>query len=352
MAVKTRDSNIELLRILTICGVVVLHYNGNVAFSLVTPNSLNMYVLYGLEVLFICAVNLFVLISGYFLSATEQRKSIKALELVIQVIILGGIKYLAAGLLSGQGVSIRTLIGAMIPNNYFVTLYLTVYLLSPYVNVLLDRLSKKQFGILLGLCFCLFSVWPTVLDLATELTGMGFPGLYTTNTGGSQYGYSVVNFMLMYMIGAYIRRHDFGKNCKASSLMLGLVGCIGVLYVWQLRFAQTARAYSNPFVIAVGIIIFLLFQRIHFQSRLVNTLAKSVFTCFLMHDLFLWYIGIGRFVNGNMIILLGHVVLSAAGIFLACWCVWRVYSWVVNPVMCWLNGKLTRVDRWISLEKE
>ena len=38
---KARESNIELLRILTICGVVMLHYNGNVALGLVTEGTTN-----------------------------------------------------------------------------------------------------------------------------------------------------------------------------------------------------------------------------------------------------------------------------------------------------------------------
>lgn len=351
MAVKTRDSNIELLRILTICGVVVLHYNGSVAFNWITPNTLNMYVLYAFEVMFICAVNLFVLISGYFLSSTGQRKIIKALELVVQVVILGGLKYVAMGLLSGQGMSLRSLIAAMIPNNYFVTLYLTVYLLSPYINVLLDSLTEKQFGLLLGLSFCLFSVWPTVLDVFHELSGIHFTGMYTTNTGGSQFGYSVTNFMLMYMIGAYLRRYDIGRKMKTCGVLIAWTVCVAVLFVWQLGFAQTARAYSNPFVIASGVITFLLFKRFQFRSPLVNALAKGVFTCFLLHDLFLWFIGIEKVVNGNLLILLGHMTASVAGIFLVCWCVWWGYSKATGPVLRWLGEKLAPLDKLISIEK-
>ena len=64
MSTKARQSTIELLRIITICGVVMLHYNGNVAFGLVTEGTAKYYLLQFLEILFICAVNLFVLISG------------------------------------------------------------------------------------------------------------------------------------------------------------------------------------------------------------------------------------------------------------------------------------------------
>lgn len=61
-----RDSNIELLRIFAILGVIVLHYNNwsmGGGFSYVASGSLNSRVLWSLEGLFICAVNLFVLIT-------------------------------------------------------------------------------------------------------------------------------------------------------------------------------------------------------------------------------------------------------------------------------------------------
>ena len=349
MAGKTRDSNIELLRILTICGVVMLHYNGNVAFSHVTQGSLNYYVLYLLEMLFICAVNLFVLISGYFLSATTQRRTIKIMELVIQVMVIGACKYLITALVTRSGISIKTMIGAAIPNNYFVTLYIALYLISPYINLVLNKLDQRQFGILLGLCFCLFAVWPTVLDVIMEATGRSFSGLYTTNTGGSQYGYSLINFILMYLIASYLRRFDVEQKCKGVYLAVGVTVCVGALFCWQLRFAPTARSYANPFVIAVGSMIFLLFKRVSIRSRLINTLAKASFTCFLLHDLLLWHIGIEKVVNGNVMLLLGHIMVMIPLIFLASWLVWKAYDFICAPILRWLGKRLAGVDRLISI---
>ena len=140
---KTRSSNIELLRILTIFGVVVLHYNGNVALGLVSPGTVNHHLLLTLEILFICAVNLFVLISGYFLCQTQKRSGLKALELVIQVMTFGVAKYLVTVILGRAPFSLLTLMVSAVPNNYYVTLYVAVYLLSPYVNILLKKLSQS-----------------------------------------------------------------------------------------------------------------------------------------------------------------------------------------------------------------
>lgn len=61
---KERDSGIELLRIFASMLVIMLHFNlsGAINCSLGT----NRLLLYGLESLGICAVDLFLIITGYF----------------------------------------------------------------------------------------------------------------------------------------------------------------------------------------------------------------------------------------------------------------------------------------------
>ena len=83
-----RNSSIELLRIISICGVIVLHYNGYVgnALDIVSKESLNYYILYFLEGLFVCVVNLFILISGYFSINSQNRKPYKVFNLIVEVI--------------------------------------------------------------------------------------------------------------------------------------------------------------------------------------------------------------------------------------------------------------------------
>ena len=345
MSNKARQSNIELLRIITICGVVMLHYNGNVAFSLVTEGTANYYLLQFLEILFICAVNLFVLISGYFLCTSNSRKAIKAVELVAQVILIGIAKYLANVILFHAPLSVSSLIASAIPNNYYVTLYLTVYLISPYVNIALKKLSDKQFAVLLALCIALFSAWPTVLDMVYATTGYNFNGMYPIGSGGSQYGYNFLNFMLMYLLGAFLRRKPVGKALWDG---IGFVSSLAILVIWQMFYPAIARAYCNPFVIAMAVFTFRLFTHLDFSSKLVNTLAKGAFTCFLFHDFCLWHIKIDKVVNGSLPLLVVHILISVPLIFLISWVVWRVYDWVTKPLFSLLAKPLTKLDALLS----
>lgn len=342
---KARESNIELLRILTICGVVMLHYNGNVAFGLVTEGTANYYLLQFLEVLFICAVNLFVMISGYFLCASNKRKAVKALELVVQVMVLGMGKYVIS-VVMGAPFSLGSLLRAAIPNNYYVTLYLAVYLISPYMNLAISKLSDKKLGVLVALCGILFALWPTVLDMVYAITGSNYNGMYPTNSGGSQYGYSFLNFALMYLLGAYLRRIGSGRAVYDA---LGAVACVAILFVWQMYCSPVARAYCNPLVILLAVFVFRLFTHVHIQSKVINTLAKGTFTCFLLHDYFLPHIGIAKVVNGSLPLLLGHIVVMIPLIFLICWAVWFVYDLVSRPVFRLLEKPLQKVDDLLSI---
>lgn len=90
---NTRNSSIELLRIVSMIGVVILHYNGGGAFRYVTEGSVNEYYLYATESVFICAVNVFIMISAYFLCTTYERKFIKVVELIMQVVVFNYIFY-------------------------------------------------------------------------------------------------------------------------------------------------------------------------------------------------------------------------------------------------------------------
>lgn len=199
----TRNSNIELLRILAVMGVIVLHFNGvyGNAFDYVEQGTVNSYVLRLLESLFIPAVNIFILITGYYLCKEYERKAIKVVCLLIQVITFGGIVYLLSVLCGINSFSFSSLISAMIPCNYYVILYIVLYLISPYINLTFKGMSKKQWKVLLILSVLLFSIWPIAVDILQEIFGRSFQGLNTVGLEGDQSGYTIVQFCLMYILG-------------------------------------------------------------------------------------------------------------------------------------------------------
>lgn len=327
----TRQSNIELLRILAMLGVVILHYNSGGGFDSVAMGSAAGFLLYGLEGFFICAVNLFVLITGYF-SCTSQKRSLgKLLSLVFQVMVFQELSY-AVSLLEGAAFSWRTVLTSLIPNNYFVSLYCALYLLSPYINLLLHRLSQKQLSRLVILCICLFSLWPVITESMDALMWEEFYGVSTISLSGSGKGYSIVNFVLMYLIGAYLRLTDLSIKKRYSSALFVLTGLVLSVWGYGTDITGMARAYCNPLVIAQAVTAFLFFKQLQVRSGIINALAGSAFTCFLLHPMLLKYFHISQAVQRPVLQVGLHVLFTASCIYLLSWPVYALYRSITAPL--------------------
>lgn len=351
MTKKERQSNIELLRILAILGVIVLHYNnpeigGGITYA--KEGSINFYILYVLESLFVCGVDLFMLISGFFMCESKKRTIWRPIELIVQVMIFRAAIYFVKVLVHTVPFSIKTAVLALIPSNYFVILYCVVFLLSPFINTLIEKLSEKNFRTLVLLSILLFSVIPTVIDVMGELRGKQFVGLSTVGMYGSQWGYSIVNFLLMYLIGAYLKK---GKSKLAEynswKLIVALIVNVALLVIWarvndKIGFftERSAWEYCNPLVIFETVIVFILFSRLNFGvNKAINYLAESVFTVFLLHQIFIPYLQIEKFVTGNTVLMILHVLGCTVGIYILCWCVHKIYHWVTDPIFKKLSSK-------------
>lgn len=344
MAKSTRQSNVELLRILAIMGVVVLHINNPAlggGLSYVQHGSLNFYVLYALESLFMCAVNVFMLISGYFMCKGKSRDLWKPIELIIQVILINEALYICQKIVSHGSISWGSVIRNLIPANYFVILYCTVYIVSPFINKLIDSLSDRGFRNFVIVMFLLFAVYPSAVDVLSELQGEAFIGLSTVGAYGSQWGYTFINFAMMYIIGAYIRKCRSKLNEAGSPALIGaLVCCLMILVVWArindktgYLAERTAWDYCNPVVIIEAAIIFVLFTRLNIGTvQPVNLLAKACFTTFLIHPALIRFIPIEAIVTGNTVLMLLIIFVYVAAIYAVSWIVYIVYSAVTGPV--------------------
>lgn len=198
MKMKTeRQSNIELARLLAVAGIFILHYNNPKIGEGITyaQRSTNLYMLYILESVCVCGVDLFILISGYFLCTSNRRNLWKPIELILQVMLFSLGLFLLRSFINRKCITVKGVIGSLIPVNYFVILYVTLYMISPFINIIFRNITARQFRCLLGLTLVLFSVYPTYVDVFSEITGREWNGLSTVGMYGSQWGYSFTNYI-------------------------------------------------------------------------------------------------------------------------------------------------------------
>lgn len=300
---KERQSNIELLRIISMLFILIVHFDGAALglpyimckIELTNSGSVAKEII---ESFSIIGVNCFVLISGYF---------------GIRVSLKGTIKYCAMCLFYSVGTYLAYSIFQ--PNSYnnlgllhsfqifshtdlwFVPAYMGLYLLCPFLNIFINSFSKRNLTLLLIL-----------LLFINVCLGWGL-GSYINS-----HGYNVMQMVLLYFIGRYIKIVDASSFVSLSSATFGYIIFTASIFVSTFYFNSfMAFAYNSPFVLCSSILFFLIFTKLEFKSRLINWSAGSAFAVYLMHkspQIWLEIKGLVIYLNHNLHPFLFFVVSS------------------------------------------
>lgn len=281
---KIRESNIELLRIISMFLVMVAH----VTLAIEYPNmkgatELEYYLVGLMKAISVVSVNVFVMISGWF----GIRFSYKRLfAFLFQVLFFSLVGYLIAILLGVKSFNIPELMtdGLLLGsrNYWFVESYLLLFLLSPVLNNFCEKSSRKQLKKFLVTAF-------TVEFVAAWL----FPTLSIEIRAG----YSVFSFTLIYMLSRYIQMYQPSWACFKAKYDVGiylvLTLCLsGVAFVSHGGIVGIVGFYSyaSPFVVAAALYLLLAFTKISFKSKIINFVASSCFAVYLLHE----HVSIGK----------------------------------------------------------
>ncbi len=281
---KNRQSNIELLRIISILLIISFHYvyKSGYSFETLNYNSFIVKMFYFFGEL---GVNLFILISGYFLinSKFSMKKLIKLIieinfYYVVSVVIEGKLNHTTLTTFMDY----YQLFFAVILNRYwFATAYVLLYILSPYINKFIHSIEKETFLKLLMTVIFLWSVIPTTF------------GIINSNTETFLFYNRFIWMIVMYLIGSYIRLYNI-KNLKSKSLIIAIITfafmILSIFFIYKFgKIIRLEPAYfwqpnSIPMLI-LSISIFEIFINIKIPySKIINMLASTTFGIYLLHD--------------------------------------------------------------------
>ena len=287
----------------------------------------------------VCSVDLFVLISGYFSSTNDRRCVGKPSDLLFQSVAFVVLFHLAKVFSTGESISWGNLFEAFIPCNYFVNLYVVLYIVSPYINVVLRKVAetRKAMTIFMLVMILLFSVAPMLCNIIESIVSHQITGFSTIGRLGNQSGYNIVNFILLYCVGASLRLMKVDNHIKKRQAFSAAAICVVVIstmYKCAIRpeLWHVAWKYDNLFVILLAASLFVLFKQFRFKSDIVNSLAKAAFVCFLIHSKILSFLRIEEFVQKPAWVMMLHLLVSLVVIYLVSWVVWRIYSYVMAPL--------------------
>lgn len=284
-AKKTRLSNMELLRIVAMILVMVVHANFR-ALPVPTAIEINAepvskLLMFFVEAFSVIAVNLFVLLSGWFgIRPTVSRLG----ELLFQIFFFGCFAIGVCALFAPERLETSPLYGSALSrlfmcgesDYWFVKAYVGLYLISPILNTFIEHATKRQFAAVLIAFFVFQSIF----------------GWLFNATKWIESGYSMTSFAGLYMLARYVRLYPI-KMWQRSKWFDAMVFGVYVLFLTVAMFFIKKAGlkggilyfYSCPFVIIGAIHFVLFFTKLRpFSNKFINWLGISAFSIYLTHS--------------------------------------------------------------------
>ena len=333
-----RNYGIDLLKIICMLMVVFLHLlkHGGI-LSNVNNNSFVYIMVWFIEILCFCAVNVYAIISGY-LSVDKKYKFSNIINLYFRVIFYSLlITFIMTFFYKDLFIEVyfNSLFPVITKQYWFFSSYFIMFLFIPLINNSIISLNKKQYTLILTVLFILFSILQTLFKVDTfVLNG----------------GYSPVWLIYMYLVGAYIK--TFYKSKKNNSLKMYLFYLLMVILtlasklllerydtigIFKSNFLIT---YISPTIVLSSIFLFLSFKDLkipNYFNNIVSKISISSFSVYLIHEhplirKFLIknnFIKLLKYSPINMLLLL---VLSALIIYLICIIIDFIREYIFNKL--------------------
>lgn len=342
MTVTKRNSNIEVLRIIAMCGVIFLHMNAGIwgLQDIVHRGSANSIVLIIINAISIISVDLFMMISGYCSGGKRSVRLSKIIDLLAMVIVFQLIGLFVRVIFGIQTLSFFNIVKQIIPANYFVILYCVTYLLSPYTNRLICSLNEKSAKNLVMLIFIAFCVLPMIPDGIINLSNSNLNALSTISLYGSGQGYSIVNFVSCYIFGAVLFAFPgiFNIPRKTAIILFWILYAFELVWMIVVRLKEVdpsiSHAYYNPLIIAMSFLILeIAVDKEEKNNSFINNIAKAAFITYLFHGTLLvlveHYFSFEKVLEGNMIFFFLFLIGSIILIYAIC----IPISWLYNATI-------------------
>lgn len=274
-----RKPGLDIIRTVAICVVMITHmfnYTGILSGNL---QSLRWTALVLLKFAAIIGVPLFLLLTGFLQSkrGINARHYTSIIPVLLSYIVISVINSVAEGFVVDTQLDIFHHIVSIFDFEYgyawYVEMYIGLFLIIPFLNILYKSINKKQKLILIAI-LSFMTYLPASLQFV-EVLGGGFeilPDFFTN-----------LYVVAYYFIGAYIAefKPTVAKWKPLSLMILVFLAETSLCFVfskesyaWWL-FNNVASA-THAFV---AVCLFLIFYNVNLKNRVVLSLTRSVAAC-------------------------------------------------------------------------
>ena len=306
MKTINREYGIDILRLFAMYLVVLCHVVSANKLAISDYSLSQDIVLKGMRSVYICAVNMFALVSGYLGLCAEHK--IRRIVFLWFEVFFYSVVLLIISCCLGTPFCLRLLYQYMRPayncvGYWYFRMYFILFFWMPIFNYFIGNAPQY----LIRRCLISFIVLFSVITVFTPVGHVTF---------GLHEGYSVMWLAFLYLLGAYIKKQKSYFDVFTKRLLSIIIfSCFAILIISQYvdKMLPTCldviwgkkdflMRYTSPLVLMASVSTLILFSRIsttHNKTfdRLISLIAPSAFGVYLIHEHFIFnnYVYVGRF---------------------------------------------------------
>lgn len=344
---KDRDSNLELYRILCMLMIVAHHFVVNSGLTYAdgplstNPDNANSVFLRLFGMWGKTGINCFLMITGYFMCVSKISFR-KLLKLLLQIYLYKILIFSVFLIVGYEKITIKKIINLVMPfwgfKSNFVSCFIIFYLTIPFLNIVVQHLTKRQHQLLLLLTLICYTV------------------LGSVPTFDITFNY-VTWFVILFFIASYIRIYPTRvfekKQFWGWATLASVMGAMAsVLLMRKLLSSDYFLVIdcNKFFAVLVAVCSFLWFKNLNIkQSKTINAIAGSTFGVLLIHAnsdamrTWLWKDMVDCV--GHYSLPFGKLVLFSLGVVLAVFIVCNLidqlrFCFLEKPFFKWYDRRL------------
>lgn len=266
-----RELGADIVRTIAVLFVPTIHFFG-LTYYYSTPFSEKMIFPTMIRWLSLCAVPLFLIISGYFKinSRFNKKHFFAIIPLLFTHIFISLIRVYVDYKIWGKSVDLDYILNKVLYFEYgwYIRLYIGMLFLMPFFNIAYKSLNEK---------------WKKEAIILV-LVGLNALGPITFDVIPSSW--NILYVFGYYLIGAYLSEYKIKINPILNILLIGIIlyitsystylHCMGDVFDWSYIGYKLNSGYSSMVAFIVSSLIMILFININFSFRPLNFFFEAI----------------------------------------------------------------------------
>ena len=281
MSIQKRDMSADIIRCLALFFVVSVHFFLHNGYYAQVMLGKRMFIMTVMRALFMICVPLFLTLSGYLLYKKElSAKYYSRITGILSIYVVASLVCMAySAFFLHQEFSVKTVILKILdfsgaPYAWYIEMYLGLFLLIPFLNILYNNLPSQKWKFALVITLVVITSLPSLVNgySVESLEWWQQPSANSAPTNKLIPSWWVEFYpVTYYFIGCYLREYGF-KIKKFLNLIL-IAACVllsGLYCYWRsYKSGFSSGGWSEEgslFNIALTILIFTFFNNLNYDN--------------------------------------------------------------------------------------